>query len=235
MIVVLKEIIDTASNIKTFVFIPQKPVRYTAGQFIELTIPHDTPDNRGTRRWFTLSSSPTEDYVSITTKFAGTPIASESSSFKKALFALQPGSEIMMSSPMGDFVLPKDTSKPLVFIAGGIGVTPMRSMIKYMVDAKDQRTVHLIYAANNISEVAFDELFAGAQIRYTKVLKTPPDNWNGETGTLNAEKIMQLAGSIDQVFYISGPEPMVEAIEKSLKGVGVRNIIGDFFPNYTVV
>src|ERR1700693_2134326 len=92
---------DEAANITTFYFKPESPVRYTAGQYIELTIKHEHPDDRGQKHWFTLSSSPTENYLSITTKFA----AEKGSTFKKALRALPPGTELHMSEPMGDFVL----------------------------------------------------------------------------------------------------------------------------------
>jgi len=88
---------------RTFYFRPEQPLSYTAGQFTELTIPHKRPDERGLKRWFTLSSSPTSELLSITTKFNN----DKSSSFKKALFGLKPGAELTMAEPMGDFVLPK--------------------------------------------------------------------------------------------------------------------------------
>jgi ferredoxin-NADP reductase len=75
---------NIAKNIQTFWFKPDKPVRYVAGQFIELTLPHDNPDKRGIKRWFTLSSSPTEPLISITTKHAENIV----SSFKQNLFNL---------------------------------------------------------------------------------------------------------------------------------------------------
>src|SRR5579862_735458 len=106
-----------AANITTFWFKPLQQLTYTAGQYIELTLPHDRPDDRGIKRWFTLSSAPGGDLVSITTKFAG----EKSSTFKRSLFGLSPGAELHMSEASGDFVLPKDSSIPLVLVAGGIG------------------------------------------------------------------------------------------------------------------
>src|SRR5690348_14324223 len=132
----------TAANIRTFWFKPERPVQYTAGQFTELYLPHDNADNRGQRRWFTVSSSPTDAMLSITTKYAG----DQSSTFKKTLFSLKDGTPLKLADPMGDFVLPKDKTIPLVFVAGGIGVTPMHSMIKYLNDTHEKRTIHLIYA-----------------------------------------------------------------------------------------
>src|SRR5882724_4223783 len=92
---------DEAANIRTFFFRPEKPMHYTAGQYTQLHLPHVRPDDRGQKRWFTLSSSPTEELLTITTKFAG----DKSSSFKKALSKLQPGTELTMAEAMGDFVL----------------------------------------------------------------------------------------------------------------------------------
>src|SRR5258708_897456 len=122
----LESIKPVGQNVKTFWFQPPKGFTYTAGQFIELYIPHDNPDERGIKHWFTLSSSPTEPLISITTKYAG----KKSSTFKQHLFVLKPGAELYAVEPMGDFVLPQDKSIPLIFVAGGIGVTPFRSMVK---------------------------------------------------------------------------------------------------------
>ncbi len=231
MRVTLSHTDDIAKDIRTFWFKTERPIRYTAGQFIELILPHKKPDKRGIKRWFTLSSSPSEEFVSITTKHA----AENSSTFKETLFALQPGDSVMMSEPMGDFVLPKDKNVPLVFIAGGIGVTPMRSMIKWLHDQQEHRTLQLIYAANDIDNVAFRELFNGYGAPTDIVLSNPPKNWKGHSGRLDAGTVMQLAPNVDKkLYYISGPEAMVEALVTGLavQGVDKRRIVGDYFPNY---
>jgi ferredoxin-NADP reductase len=231
MRVTLDHIEDTARNIKTFWFRPERPVRYVAGQFIELTLPHDNPDKRGIKHWFTLSSSPSEEHLSITTKHA----AENGSTFKETLFGLPLGASVMMSEPMGDFVLPKDPSVPLVFVAGGIGITPMRSMIKWLHDNQEHRTIHLIYAASSIEEVAFRELFNTYGAPTDIILSEAPKNWQGQTGRLDAARILELAPNVDnKLYFLSGPEPMVEALTKGLQDAGVdkRRIVGDYFPNY---
>lgn len=231
MRVKLDHVEDVAKNIKTFWFEPERPVRYEAGQFIELYLPHDNPDSRGIKHWFTLSSSPSEPLLSITTKHA----AENGSTFKETLFSLKPGTSVMMSEPMGDFVLPKDATVPLVFIAGGIGITPMRSMIKWLYDKKEHRTIHLIYAANSVEEVAFRELFHEYGAPTDIVLSTAPKNWEGRTGRLDAATILEMAPNVDgKIYYLSGPEPMVENIAKNLADAGVdkRRVVGDYFPNY---
>src|SRR5579864_7110707 len=134
-----------AANISTYWWRTEKAVDYIAGQYIEMTLPHSQPDERGTKHWFTLSSSPTDaPLVSNTTKFA-----EKSSTFKLALRRLKPGDSVTISEPMGDFVLPKDASIPLVFVAGGIGITPFHSIIKWLHDTKQSRNLTFIYSVSN--------------------------------------------------------------------------------------
>lgn len=225
---------DEAANIRTFFFRPEKPLHYTAGQFIELTLPHANPDDRGDKRWFTLSSSPTEELVSITTKFA----AEQRSSFKTVLHEITPGVELQMSDAMGDFVLPKLVQTPLVFVAGGIGITPFHSMVTWLNDTKEERPIRLLRAVNSEEEIIFQATFEKAGIHETIVVRNPSEAWGGERGRLTAEKILGLeAPSEDTLIYLSGPEPMVEQLGKDLIKAGIKKqqLVQDFFPNYTTI
>jgi ferredoxin-NADP reductase len=228
----LDHIEDTAANIKTFWFKPASPVRYEAGQFTELYLPHENPDDRGIKRWFTISSSPTDPLISITTKFA----TDRSSTFNQTLLQLKPGTELMFADPMGDFVLPKDKTLPLLFVAGGIGVTPIHSMIKYLSDTREQRDIQLLYAAHHDNELAFKELFENYKLRdLSYVIHRPSPAWKGEVGSLTPERILQaIHGSPDMIIYLSGPEPMVELFDKELKAAGINKhrLVTDFFPGY---
>lgn len=217
---------------RTFWFKPDKPVSYTAGQFTEIRLPHENPDSRGTKRWFTLSSSPTEDLLGITTRID--PVSP--SSFKKALLALEPGTELNFAEPMGDFVLPKQKDLPLVFVAGGIGVTPMRSMVKWLQDTGEKRDISLFYAAKSADEVAFKELFESAPITSELILANLPADWQGRSGRLTSDTIWNLPGvQQNALVYLSGPEPMVEQFEKELKAKGLpgHRLVTDYFPGYT--
>lgn len=213
-----------AKNITSFWFKPDRDVRYIAGQFIELRIPHADKDSRGEKRWFTLSSSPTDKLLSITTKHA----AENGSSFKEALHSLKEGTQLDMASPMGDFIMPKDPSIPLVFVAGGIGCTPFHSIIKYVQDSGETRDITLLYAANSEEEVAFKDTFTPLGTKFKTII--------GER--LDAQLIKDLGGVTDAHYvYLSGPEPMVEALEKDLKNLGInkKHLHTDFFPNYTTI
>jgi len=219
-------------DVRTFWFRPEKPFDYTAGQFIEMYLPHNNPDDRGIKHWFTLSSSPTEELISITTKFAG----SKSSSFKKTLFTLKPRTEVKIVEPMGDFVLPKDTTIPLVFVAGGIGITPFRSMVKWLADKDEKRQIVALLAANMPQDFIFVDLFEAYGAKVIQIASEPEADWKGETGRLSAEKILELVGdAADKRIYVSGPEPMVESLEADLHKHGVTKdqLVLDFFPGYT--
>ncbi len=220
-----------ADDIVTFWFKPEKPMRYTAGQFTELRLPHDNVDERGDKRWFTLSSSPTDQMVSITTKL---PVR-HTSSFKQQLKSLQPGTIVNLAEPMGDFVLPQQTSIPLVFVAGGIGVTPMHSMIKWLVTSGEKRTIYLLYGASRPEELAFQDLFLTAPITYVPMISAPDGTWQGKVGKISSDLIFGLPGvTQNALIYISGPEPMVEQCAEGLSAHGIppHRVIGDYFPGY---
>jgi glycine betaine catabolism B len=222
---------DIARNIKSFWFKPERRVEYIAGQFTELYLPHDNPDDRGIRRWFTLSSSPTDQMVSITTKFA----THQGSTFKRQLAALKPGTPLKLADPMGDFVLPKDPSIPLVFVAGGMGITPMHSMVKWLQDTGEQRHIHLMYAVTELADLCFEPLFRQYPMTFTPIIKNLPAGHPGETGSLSTDRILQLAGNDDRVLiYLSGPEPMIETFYKELKNKGIseERLVTDYFPGY---
>lgn len=231
MKVILDHIKDENANVRSFFFKPEKKMDYVAGQFTEFQLPHDYPDDRGIKRWFTLSSSPTDEFLSITTKFAG----ETASSFKKTLWHLPMGTELDFAEAMGDFVLPKDTSIPLVFVAGGLGITPFHSITSYLLATGEKRTIEVILAFNTIEDVLFEDLFTSYGVTPTIVLSDPPPGWPGETGHLSGERILSLIDDAqDKRLYVSGPEPMVETLEKDLLATGLdkNNLVLDFFPGY---
>ncbi len=215
-----------AKGIYKFWFEPLRKFSFLPGQFLQWTLPHAHADNRGTRRWFTISSAPDEDRVLLTTKIFDQP-----STFKRALFELKPGTEISASDPDGDFVLPTDPADKLVFIAGGIGITPYRSMIKSLLDTKQSRDIILLYAAKTADEFSFRDLFEQAQQIGLRTIYLETD----KTGFITADLIKkEIPDWKDRIFYVSGPEPMVEAYEKMLKETGIADtgLKTDFFPGY---
>ena len=210
---------------------------YEPGQFLEIHLEHPNQDDRGIKRWFTLSSSPTEAQLMITTR-----LVDKHSSFKDAMFKLEPGDSIEAKGPMGSFVMPKDIKKPLVWIAGGIGITPFRSQMKFLIDNQEQRDITLIYSNRTIEDICFEDLWASANGNITnfKLIETlvdkVPSNWDGKTGMISKEMIKDAISDMAECeFYVSGPEPMVEAFKPTLMEMDVKeeNIHQDWFPNYT--
>lgn len=223
--------VTESSTIETFYFVPERSLTYTAGQFVELHIPHNNPDSRGQNRWFTLSSSPTEEKISITTRFH----AEHSSSYKFALRALQAGDTVRISEPMGDFVLPKLVQTPLVFVAIGIGVTPFLSIFRYLHATGEQRNIKLIYGVATEEDIIAQDIFDVARVHATVVVKDPADAWGGERGRITAQMVLGIEQpSTDTLVYVSGPEPFVETLGDDLKKAGLpkNRLVRDLFPNY---
>lgn len=232
----LKEVREIAAGTYEFVFAGRTP-KFSPGQYAEWTLSADASDTRGNRRYFTLASSPTEQDVHLGIKFYEHP-----STFKKTLAAFTPGSAVLAGSIAGDFTLPRNKKQKLVFIAGGIGVTPFRSMVKYLLDSKDERDAVLFYSNRTEVEIAYKDLFdeaaaANARFRvvYTLTEKATPPSWTGERGYVDAAMIeREVPDYKERAFYISGPHTMVTAFGDTLRQMGVprRNIKTDYFPGF---
>lgn len=222
MYATLEYVEDVAGHIKTLWFRPELPARYIAGQFTELYLPHNNADDRGIRRWFTLSSSPTEELLAITTRLG----PAKRSSFKEQLASLKPGTRLHLADPMGDFVLPKDPTIPIFFVAAGLGITPVRSMIKWLRDTGERRSIKLWFAAAP-EELAFEQLFQSYELDFLPIT-------TGVRERLTANKI-NLAAPEDSYIYISGPEELVESLYKQLKRLGIdpSRLVADYFPGYS--
>lgn len=208
-----------------FYFEPVNKLSFRPGQFLEWTYPHKNPDSRGVRRYFTISSSPGEGYVMVTTR-----IFKKSSSFKKAWMEMKKGEQVTVSGSQGEFVLPQDVGRPLCFIAGGIGITPFRSMVVDLWERGEKRDIVLVYANGRRSEAAFGDVWeraAGVGVKTTYVMTETEGRVDGE---MLKKKVPDYR---ERVFYVSGPQAMVEAIEGVLLGMGVRRVKTDFFPGYS--
>ena len=233
----LKEKIRIAATSVEFVFTPSRKLAYQPGQYMEWTLPHQKTDIRGGRRYFTLASSPTENDIRIGVKFF-----ENGSSFKEALLDANHQTPIVASQISGDFVLPKDKSLKLVFIAGGIGITPFRSMIKYLIDKKETRVVNLLYSVRNEKEISYRDIFetARSSIGLKTIYTITDDNSAVTKSNIHVGKITpklirtEVPDFSDRIFYISGTHSMVDAVKEMLVQLGVEKhqIKTDFFPGY---
>ncbi len=234
------KLVDQASVAKDtllFKFQPNKKLAYTPGQFLLWSLPHAKSDMRGHRRYFTIASSPTESELMVVTK-----LAEKSSTFKTHMKEMTDEQEMMVSSRDGDFVLPKNPNQHVVFIAGGVGIAPFRSMVKYLLDTKKSQPITLLYSNNLAEEIAFKELFDEAQRTFgMKTIYTLTDkehlpaDWQGKTGYVSGDLIKaEVKDYPKAIYYLSGPDSMVKAIEKTLHDIGIprSQIKTDYFPGY---
>jgi ferredoxin-NADP reductase len=213
------------ADVISFIFEPQQPVSWKAGQYFHYLLPHQHEDDRGHERWFTCSAAPFEGHVMISTRIND----EHGSSFKRALRALKPGDDIEADGPEGEFII-EDFERNYVFVAGGIGITPFRSILTQANHDGQQLHVDLLYANRN-NEIPFqDELdqYAAANPNLKVEYIVQP---NG----IDIDMLKQRVGSLDNpVVYVSGPKPMVEAFAAQLREIGLpeQSIKTDDFPGY---
>jgi ferredoxin-NADP reductase len=224
MVLTLKEKEHIADNVWAFRFKPSEPLSWTAGQYVRVELPHDNPDKEGTKRWFTDSAAPYQGILQITTRVTD-------STFKQALSKLPEGdtSLQLLEKPHGDFVW-QDSELPILFVAGGIGITPFYSILKQRAHEQLPLNATLIYGGRT-ADVPFREeldqwVASDPEFKVQYLIGTP----------LTAESLATLKPDINQsLVYLSGPEPMVETLGDQLKAHGLpeAQLKQDFFPNYT--
>ena len=237
LILRLKDRVQVAPGIYDFIFATNRKLAFAPGQYMEWTLSHDNPDSRGNRRYFTLASSPTENDLIVGIKFY-----QNSSSYKRSMLAMRRNSEIVAAQLAGDFVLPRDPNQRLVFIAGGIGITPFRSMIKYLVDTGQKRPITLFYANRTEGEIVYKDVFDMAQRKlglktiYTLTdTRKVPTGWKGKVGYITPEMITAEVPFYRNCFYyLSGPNSMVTSFQDTLTRLHVKSdhIKTDFFPGF---
>lgn len=222
----LKEKRVETSDVISFIFTPQGSLSWKAGQFLHYFLPHPNPDQRKIDRFFTIASASFEGVVRLTTRFA----KEHGSSFKKALFDLEVGSEIETQGPGGSFIV-DDPLQSYVFLAGGIGITPFRSILLDLDHSGKPVNVTLLYGNRNTEIVYQDELDSLAAKHPSLKI-----HYLIDPQKIDLESIKSLVPNIQlPVYYLSGPEPMVKAMEEMLANLKIpkEKIKLDYFPGYT--
>lgn len=208
---------DEVANIRTFVFDPQG-VTWLPGQYEEYVLPSAGDSEDDNRRWFTIASAPSENEIHISTRLTG-------SKFKEVLASLRAGDTIEVREVEGDFTWEDDSE--VVLVAGGIGVTPYRSMLLERAARGQRLAATLLYFGrddNFAFRGEFDQLAAEHPELTIKYLVGQP---------ITADSILQNAPqAANQTTYLSGPEPMVDSVGDELQKRGVT-LKQDWFPGYT--
>lgn len=214
-------------------FQPARRVRFSPGQYMELTIPHRKADFRGKRRYFSISSAPSETGP-IT--FALT-MPSKASSFKQALLELEPGATVHGTSVGGDFALPRDASVPLLLIAGGIGITPFASQLAYATERGEKRDVVVVYATSAAGPLPYRELLerSGARVvLYGPAPEHLPEGWvYGGEGRVTGERLAAaVPDAAARRAFVSGPPALVTDLRRALRSQGAKRVRSDYFTGY---
>ncbi len=225
----------TAAGCYDFVFRSDRRLTFRPGQYLDWTLSVPRSDSRGNRRPFTLASAPTETEVRFGAKFYDYP-----SAFKRSLAVMRPGDIIYASQLAGTFTLPRDPNKKLAFIAGGIGVTPFRSMIQELINRQEKRPIVMLYGNNRMAEIAYGDIFEravrelGLSIVYA-VAKPELPGYPVHEGIVDEVLIWNYIPDYqERTFYVSGPKAMVSRFQTSLRRLGVprSNIRVDYFPGF---
>jgi ferredoxin-NADP reductase len=208
---------------------------YRPGQYfwVELLDP-PFDDEKGARRHFTAVTSPSERGV------VGFCTRLRESAFKRSLAKLPVGAEVDVEPPKGSFVLPEATESPVVFVAGGIGITPFRSMLRYIADEQLPHRVTLVYSNRDRPSAAFleelEEIEGGGTDLRLVVTMTEDESWPGERRRIDADFLRdQLGDDLDDAAcMVAGPPGFSKAVTAELEQAGVdpNRIASDSFSGY---
>jgi len=190
---------------------------YKAGQYAIIDL-GTKEDPEGPVRSFTMASSPTENFILISTRLRETP-------FKKKLASLDVGSQVNVTAPLGRFVLHEDYSKPVILLSGGIGVTPFRSMIKYSTDKQLPVKIVMFDSNRNLENILYKKEFdewasLNENLKIVYSLDVGDNGWKGERGFINKIMItryLSITELDNSIFYICGPPAMLNAMKKLLQ------------------
>jgi ferredoxin-NADP reductase len=212
----------------TLAFYFDKPADFTfkAGQFLELTLP-DPPetDAEGNSRAFSIASGPAESHLMVATRM-------RDSAFKRVLGKLPIGSEVQIEGPFGNLVLHNNAARPAVLLAGGIGITPFRSIVFRAAREHLPHRLFLFYSNRRPEDAPFlGELQAlrAENANYTLVdtmtgLERGSHSWNGERSRVSKEMLTKYVGDLNgPIYYLAGPPGMVAAMQTLLNSAGVND------------
>lgn len=211
-----------------------KEINFKPGQYFYLSLVNSPyKDLRGNERHFSIVNSPNQKtIIEMATRISD-------SAFKKSLDEASIESEVEIGMIGGSFILPKSVEKPLIFISGGIGITPFMSMLKFINEGKLLYKIILIYSNRNKESTAFFEELNNVfkENQNLKVIFTMTDNneWQGEKRIIDGQFIKDYVSDLENsVFMTAGPPKMVEAIVKILKDLGIKskNIVSENFTGY---
>lgn len=219
---------------KTLAVKLEKPAEFSfvAGQYSVLAVPNLVEhDSRGANRCMSIASAPYEDHLLFAMRIS-------ESGYKKTIAALSPGDEMSVGAPIGHFTLPSDDRRPIVFLVGGIGITPARSILRQANHDGDAREFFLFYSNYRPEDTPFlDELRTFPNISYHPIFTmTDTDRsvcvWDADRGFICDEMLAKYLPDVKApIYYLVGTPSFTKAMEALLAGYGIgkENIRQDPF------
>ena len=220
-------------GIGDLVFSPEAPLRFRPGQYIELSLPHRRQDGRGARRMFSAASRPDAPELRIVTRWSR-----HGSSFKRRLEELEPGQAIAGSAVGGDFLLPRHRDEPLLWIAGGVGITPFASFADDLAARGERRDVVLLQVVHGEGDLLFSPLFRAAGVRVLvvgppDVVPTLPEGWvHAGDDLARVDLRAQVPDARFRTAFVAGSPAVVAAGRIAARESGVRRVRTDRFVGY---
>lgn len=226
---------EIAKETMAFRFEKPNDFKFKAGQFSRFTL-IDPPENddEGNSRTFTLTSAPFEKDLIVATRMRST-------AFKRSLKKIPIGIELKLEGPTGSFVLHSKVDIPAVFLTGGIGITPVRSILQQATHDKLAHEIFLFYSNHTPQDAAFMNEFKelaqkNSHFHFIPVMsKAEKGTWNGESGHIDLKMLSRYLSDIKKpIYYISGPNDMVSAMEEMLHKAGISddNVRSEVFGGY---
>ncbi|MFA5101183.1 MAG: FAD-binding oxidoreductase [Candidatus Omnitrophota bacterium] len=229
----LIERIPRTPSVESFRFSAEQRLDFLPGQFLQLLFDPARPENRELNKYLSFSASPAREYLEVTKRIGD-------SAFSRQLASLQAGQEVVIKAPMGSCVF-RDEYKKIGFLIGGIGITPVISIVEYIIDKKLDTDVELFYSNRTENEIAFKQELAGwqAQNKNFKVYYTVTDCRPKDTkcffGSIGKDLLEQKACNVEQrTMFIFGPPRMVDAMKVVSLEIGCpeKNIMTESFIGY---
>lgn len=211
---------ELVAGIWQYYFRPERPMDFVPGQYAEIQLANVTDDPRGGSRTFSLTSLPGDASLRFVLKHFALQ-----SPYKHALERLQPGDEAMITDAMGDLILPKDTSQPIVFVAGGIGIASYVSMFRDLLARKEARSVFLFYQVRSARERLFRELLRSYPLEL--------DTFVIEPNRIHGKQLLDSTPP-GALIYLSGSQKFVERLRQELEALGTprSQIVFDYYDGY---
>ena len=222
----LKDRKEIAEGTMAFRFEKPSGWAFKAGQYFDMTLldPSET-DSEGNVRSFSIASAPHEETLMVATRMRDT-------AFKRVLRAMPFGTAVKIEGPSGDLILQDDIARSAVFLAGGIGITPFRSIVHWAAKEKLPNRIVLFYSNRRPEDAPFLAELQSLERdnpRYKLIasmteMEKSHRPWNGETGLIDQEMLGKyLKGAASPIYYVAGPPAMVKGLHEMLNQAGMKD------------